>query len=281
MIVNDNQISSYLIKNFSDIKSEKFFVHSIFKHTINFTNDKLLFSVSPKLNFSPINISIESNLFDLIYNYLHNYKSINLNFPYIDFNFYETNLNSFSLINTQIEFIKLPTEDYIRDFIFVCLNSINNSESLINIFQNSEPTDAIIRKFKMIHRKFTEILQCNNVSSYRNILDEISGFGKGLTPAGDDFLYGILATWKTFSLRQEFVSYTEKYILENQNKFNLISFNFLKSLIEGEISLTVKNILINISPQKDYKSEITVLLNYGHTSGGDILTGILTAIQNK
>lgn len=281
MIQNNYQITSYLIKNFSELKSEKFFIHSVFKNTLNLTNKKLLFSISTKNNLSPISISVDDNLFNFLTNYLQENKSIIINYPSIDLNTYKIYLNNFSLINTQIETLNFPGEDSIKIFFSNCINFDKKSNSLINIFKNHYSSNFIYRKFKTLHIRLIDILQEYDLKSYEKFLNHIAGLGIGLTPAGDDFLYGLLATWKTFSIRDDFVSTTERFILNNPDKFNFISFNFLKSLINGDISSVIKRIFYNLSVKGDYMPELSELLNYGHTSGKDTITGILTALQNK
>lgn len=108
-------------------------------------------------------------------------------------------------------------------------------------------------------------------------LSPMIGLGPGLTPTGDDVITGILL-----------ILYSDPFsshLLNNlSDKFNLslleqqttkVSANFLHYASRGIFSANLLNVLHLIRCKKEINlTAINRLLDYGHTSGADILLGI-------
>lgn len=111
-------------------------------------------------------------------------------------------------------------------------------------------------------------------------LRRIIGRGKGLTPSGDDLLIGLIWTndiRRIFS--REFVENLKRLILE-ENLTTDISQNYYKAAFSGKYGsrlIDLCNGLINPgkNPLNNY---IHKILNHGHTSGMDTLSGIALGI---
>ena len=55
--------------------------------------------------------------------------------------------------------------------------------------------------------------------------------------------------------------------------------NLILPLLEGHIYKTLKNLFESLSSGSNYHYPIQQIINYGDTSGWDILSGILTVFQ--
>lgn len=105
------------------------------------------------------------------------------------------------------------------------------------------------------------------------------GLGIGLTPSGDDFLTGLMATWQfyEFPLFETYVNnnlFTERHF---RHKTTDISYFMLTHCLNGEVNealfLLLKNIDGHVEPY------VEKLLSIGSTSGTDMLIGISCAYQ--
>ncbi|MEQ8172665.1 MAG: DUF2877 domain-containing protein [Candidatus Eremiobacterota bacterium] len=122
----------------------------------------------------------------------------------------------------------------------------------------------------------------HNRGRIKSFLSRIIGTGEGLTPAGDDFLVGLVGILYYFSRTAE-TSERASFILDiikeelDTEKTNFISSRFLSFSLEGRFSQTVLEFLdalFSASPvdQKPLRN----LLSYGASSGTVTVTGILT-----
>lgn len=109
-------------------------------------------------------------------------------------------------------------------------------------------------------------------------LEYFLGRGRGLTPAGDDFLVGLMAMFSAHQANPEFLKKLQKRLLEKPDYYtNEISQQFLLEGTRGRFSQSVHR-LIQMLSQDPYDKEIVEgVLGYGGTSGVDILVGILYA----
>jgi hypothetical protein len=104
-------------------------------------------------------------------------------------------------------------------------------------------------------------------------LSSLVGLGEGLTPSGDDFLYGLLAAC---SLAVSPVSNSLGQALRSLlpaclNKTNLISAGFLRCAVEGLFSRPV----LALAQGTCLSDAQTAFASIGHSSGADTLSGII------
>lgn len=111
------------------------------------------------------------------------------------------------------------------------------------------------------------------------------GLGYGLTPSGDDFVGGLIYTLEIIQslgrlehglIREDL----ETFIQSRQFKTNIISFCILKDMCAGSASGAihsfVNDLLFNPSASGIDESLVN-LIQIGHSTGWDVLTGILSA----
>ncbi|MEQ8222077.1 MAG: DUF2877 domain-containing protein [Candidatus Eremiobacterota bacterium] len=180
------------------------------------------------------------------------------------------------------------------------INIVNLKRNVIYVLsffsnQNSYEAEEIIKKiFLSVQSPSAALLLYDSVISLikgikdnhrgriKSSLSRIIGTGEGLTPAGDDFLTGLLGALYYF-IRTLDTADKASVILHimkedlNLEKTNFISSRFLSFSLEGRFSQTVLeflDVLFSTSPvdEKPLKN----LLSYGASSGTVTVIGILT-----
>ena len=105
---------------------------------------------------------------------------------------------------------------------------------------------------------------------------EFIGLGLGLTPSGDDWLCGVLAALQALSLRPFVVALREQ-LPSYLSKTNDISGRFLEVSAAGHFSRPLRDLFVALEEGNLSATQIAVnkLRGLGHTSGADLLSGIL------
>jgi len=138
------------------------------------------------------------------------------------------------------------------------------------------------------HYIFTKIknllygLQCEDEYLIEENIEKIIGYGIGLTPSGDDFLYGLVSffwlTSKYFNLYIEEFNILKGCILNFRKNTNFISWTLLSRALEGKFSIIVHNLLQYIFMKNSSVNNLDILLfrmlKLGYSSGVDTLLGI-------
>jgi hypothetical protein len=124
-------------------------------------------------------------------------------------------------------------------------------------------------------------IEYNDATLFEFELQKLLGLGNGLTPSGDDFIYGLYTTLRTFNLKPVFTEIIEHLIDEGKNRIGDISLNILKSLRDGHVYIPLKLLFKSLNSNKDCRERIENLIDYGSTSGSDILAGVLFALESR
>lgn len=115
----------------------------------------------------------------------------------------------------------------------------------------------------------------------KEILRTIIGRGKGLTPSGDDLLIGLLWVNEIKEiLGIEFLNSLKELILQGGLTTD-VSINYYKSAFIGDYSSKLIDLcyeLIEFNEEK-IKVRLQDIIQYGHTSGVDILSGIALGLD--
>ena len=143
----------------------------------------------------------------------------------------------------------------------------------------SQPTPLQCRAHEVLEEADGPISKADFRSIART-LQSLSGLGQGLTPAGDDFLIGVLAACTRFphsgmdSLRKELGNAITKTL----DSCTWLSKALLACAAEGEFSPSIHDIL-TAQRDTDLARAVSAGIAWGHTSGADTLGGILWALQ--
>jgi hypothetical protein len=113
--------------------------------------------------------------------------------------------------------------------------------------------------------------------------ERLVGLGTGLTPSGDDFLGGILFAIKMLqTYYPNTINIALRFSIENySSRTHPISFGILKDLADGSAVEPLHQIMnhllagTTISCSYSYVSQLT---DIGHSTGWDLLTGLLTGL---
>ena len=113
--------------------------------------------------------------------------------------------------------------------------------------------------------------------------DRLVGLGSGLTPSGDDFLGGLL-----FAVNILQAAYPESKSIDlgvpveiYRARTHLISFTLLNDLAHGQASAPLHDVingLLRAEPLESLYPFITRLTQIGHSTGWDMLAGLLTGL---
>ena len=115
----------------------------------------------------------------------------------------------------------------------------------------------------------------DDLSYLRSLAEELAGLGPGLTPAGDDFLAGIMLwLWCAVPAPEALC----RAIVERAApRTNRLSAAFLRSAAAGECGVAWHRLLRVLAPPPVGGLAVAVraVLRHGHTSGADALAGFL------
>ena len=106
------------------------------------------------------------------------------------------------------------------------------------------------------------------------------GLGSGFTPSGDDFLGGFLATYNTFATslkRQQIVLSFDSF----ETKTNWISAKLLECMQLGILDEEVARLIRSATcvDEDQFIFSLESLASRGHTSGIDIIAGVILALS--
>lgn len=110
----------------------------------------------------------------------------------------------------------------------------------------------------------------------------LKGLGHGTTPAGDDFIAGLLYGLHYLQQLHGFdKNNLIQEILEASKGSNVISNAMLEHAAGGRYFHSLKNFFLAIDQNQDTTLSLRELFLHGATSGADILSGFLFAIKHR
>jgi hypothetical protein len=116
--------------------------------------------------------------------------------------------------------------------------------------------------------------------------EKMIGLGEGLTPSGDDFMGGLFFCIRTLQdlyspFHPSVFSKLELFLEKSKSRTNLISYTLLKDHANGHASETLHGFIHALSTGQDLETMNKLgsdLIRIGHSTGWDILTGLLTGM---
>lgn len=255
-------IPKHLLKNSNIFKK-----HSTFENTVNFSDsNNNLIAIHPyyvtKSPFAII-VKLEKNEFNNFFDTI-TYLQIDNNFLYLDNHKY--NLNAVLLSNHDLLSLSLNqkvSENKLRHI----LNSIDN------ILENTNKKTIYQ---DILANKITDFEISFETNDYIKSLNNLIGFGEGLTPSGDDIICGTLAGLllaNNITLFETLKDQTKTVL--TLNKTSIFSYTFLNYAFLGLFIEHVYNLYLT----NDIDDIISKISNMGHRSGIDYLIGIKIGIK--
>ncbi len=111
---------------------------------------------------------------------------------------------------------------------------------------------------------------------------KLSGRGPGLTPAGDDFLLGWLATgWLLYGSQSTFADLCRSVVELARERTHVLSLCWLTDAALGRVSYALKELLeaLTFSNRVELELRAKLVLVSGATSGFDTLQGVIYAVR--
>jgi hypothetical protein len=116
--------------------------------------------------------------------------------------------------------------------------------------------------------------------------EKMIGLGEGLTPSGDDFMGGLFFCIRTLQdlynpFHPSVFSKLDLFLDKSKSRTNLISYSLLKDHANGHASETLHGFIHALSTGQDLETMNKLgsdLIRIGHSTGWDILTGLLTGM---
>jgi hypothetical protein len=150
----------------------------------------------------------------------------------------------------------------------------------INKGESNTPESKLLAELREIHKQFL----AQSVKELCVSLTRLIGSGRGLTPAGDDFICGFLLALNRWEMEkihgEELKELNLELSKEAYQRTTTLSANLIELASRGEGDERLITILDSIYDSDPSPQEAaTLLLSYGSSSGLDAFTGMVIAIN--
>ena len=259
------------ILNFGNfIENGEYNIHSQFDKVVNFqNNDQIISLVTPEVGYGPNNIVCSQML---------NVKNEKLTVEKFHVSIGNTKL---SKPNSNLI---LENNLYVQDVVVLkerlqaLLSKFRNyvSQKSLAFLLHPEFIEYFKTKFEIKYVEYVLEIMKTSFCKLPHIASKMKGIGFGLTPSGDDFNCGALYALHYINA---IGSYNFSNVIYNYKKNsigeNLISNTFLKFAFLNQYYEAFYNLLFAIKKGNEYTLHIKRLVQSGHTSGSDFLTGFI------
>lgn len=131
--------------------------------------------------------------------------------------------------------------------------------------------------------KLIKSLEERNLSKVSENIKRLIGFGEGLTPSGDDFLVGFIASLYFLNNPElEFLLQKIKEIINSEkDRTTFLSGKFLEYACQGRFPETVLNLIEAIfsGDREEVEEAAKRCLEFGASSGRDTILGVLCGLS--
>jgi hypothetical protein len=247
-------------------------VHSIFKNGINIEGSSGLVFIGTDINGKlPFGIHLNQPNIELLVNIDRDTMfEFNKELETLVTTNYVIELNKAEIYSS-----KLPRDK--KDISHIGLSSLLNYIREMNIFTGLDMTieDMLLDNEGLIYRLKTSVIS-RDEEYINGVLKSIIGRGKGLTPSGDDLLIGLLWINEISGiLSKEFLNRLKQLIFQGGLTTD-VSINYYKSAFKGDYSSSLIDLCYSIIEfnEEEIRINLENIIQYGHTSGADLLSGI-------
>ncbi len=267
------------ILSFGDfIEKGEYILHSKFKNSMNFLKGERILTIGNRnIGAGPSNIIFNdiSSIYDL--------KHITIFDNFLDLGYETIYIPRENHYNSKLEIKKINKKIFYKNLeIF---------ENFLKIFSNKKGLSKLLNQnFKKFEEnlfdKFVfKIHEGVKILFNGNLIDgikKIKGVGIGLTPSGDDFLYGLLVGLTILEILENLnLKELKKKIYEYSKGDNLISNNFFYFASEGVFFEKIKNLIFSLfyGDEREILENTLKILQIGETSGVDFSTGLILTLK--
>jgi hypothetical protein len=263
------------------------FIHSIFNKTVNIKCRKtgdLYTLATNSLDNGPNSIVININSFADSHFELTNNVFTNNNSLYIedkiaismnDIKKWECLLPSYPVNDTQL-----------RKNLIIIKNQIEEFGKCGGMKRNLHTKNPFQIEMELMLQERAHSLLCslvnNNVADALRHATRLIGLGPGLTPSGDDFLTGLMATFHLPNCPcLSFQSFNKNVVTSAQSLTNDISYMTLKMASAGKVRESIVTLLhLALTGVEEHLiSALQEVLKIGSSSGTDIALGIVSGLE--
>jgi hypothetical protein len=275
-------------KHHSDlIKGElNFAVHSSFKNSINLVCQDDMVTLQHRDSMrTPMSIVLDlsASEFELMFGQdVRNVQFKNghllsqgMEFDFNDAIAFDYDMNQFLSIDDN-------DLDQLKEILKRFLSSEQRKGELVkawNALQNEETVSLSVLG-EYMRDTFVQLQQTKN-QAYIEACLGLLGAGEGLTPSGDDFLCGLLAS-TYFSQRDSLLELRNKLAEALQIHLSSttdVSQSYLKNAINGRFMERVIQLQQQAQNKQDTIPVLKQIASMGHSSGADFLVGMMHGIQ--
>lgn len=266
-LVTSIRISQYAVNFIEEPAVSK--VHSVFMNGLNLqlNNGNLLFISKDTAPLSSYGLVMEESVFDTIISQIKVDQMVRIKKNELTF-YTRPNIYSVELSDVQVIDLTPP---------FLSIEKLKES----GLTQILEELDVLEQSgfshaegLKNLYNQWIE-----NETEKEILAQQLIGAGIGLTPTGDDFLQGLLVMEHVLQQPDRLKTIVESE-LENKSTTD-VSRAYYKALFTSQVNeLWLKLFqLIKEEEWEEIEPQVEKIQLYGHTSGNDLLTGILTYLQ--
>lgn len=259
--------SSYTAKVFSQNHYAK--IHSVFPNGFNLNVDGELIYMSAHQEgmLSARGVSIDQGVFDTISPHLNTGGHVRVKKDQLVF-YTRPNIFTVNITDKQTKDLNVVpvTEEDLKTIDFIThlkgmglleKSGFTNHPMLMDILEDIQQTQEV----------------------HVNHVKQLIGAGVGLTPTGDDFLQGFMLMEQTLNHQPQVQTIVEKQLKERST--TEVSESYYDALFAGysnePLVLLFKAVLEE--DRKLFDEALSLIQQYGETSGYDLLIGIVTYLQ--
>jgi Protein of unknown function (DUF2877) len=155
-----------------------------------------------------------------------------------------------------------------------CVTGDETSERLSSLARVARPRIASFQRW------LSEMLDATHIPSIasREAVQGLIGLGPGLTPSGDDFLVGALAVLDAIDERKAHAAMARMIVGVLPVLTAPISASFLRAAAAAHVGENLHQI-VSLVVTGDVDAAIAVAAEIGHSSGWDMMAGIVTTLR--
>lgn len=164
-----------------------------------------------------------------------------------------------------------------------CYRLIQETESILERENQhgGSPYERAVEK--LLHERLMDLTDAFQKEDEDQILSsskKLIGLGPGLTPSGDDVLLGMMLVLNLpGNPYEKYLPLFDQVLLEARDETNLLSFHGLARAREGFVRRNLLDFIKAILREKEIEKEREQVRAIGHTSGQDILLGVLSLLK--
>ncbi len=270
----------------SSLNSVDIRIHSVFNRVINICfKDGILYTIGNKyIDNAPytLRLDFEENFKDII----NKEDRITIRKDSIMIGELEISLTDLSMGENERKMINNFSTSNIRDNIEIFNILITKFDEGkgggCRAYYLQNFLDIYVKSEGLIEREVTKRIQCFYKDLKENKLNENSikrlvGLGVGLTPSGDDFLTGFLASTGVFDCNRNLVNKIRNFIYPLLSSTTDISGAMLKAAIEDKYREYLNEFVYSFfeNRKEEFVKAFKNLLTIGSSSGTDMSVGVI------